>query len=62
MRFLRLALQALLFFLLLGTVIAIGSSETGVVEKLALAAVAAALIWIAVLVRRIGGPSAPRST
>ena len=62
MRVLRILLQAILFFLLLGIVLAIGSPETGVVEKLALAAVAAGLVWIAVLVRHIGHPHGPRST
>jgi hypothetical protein len=60
MRYLRLALQAVLFFLLLGTVIAIGSSETGVVEKLVLAAFAGVLVWLAVLVRHLGTHSATR--
>jgi hypothetical protein len=61
MRLLRLALQAVLFFLLLGAVIGIGASETGTLEKLVLAAFAALLIWLATLVRRIGEPSPPRS-
>ena len=61
MRFVRLALQAVLFFLLLGVVLGIASEETGVVEKIALAALAGVLIWLAALVRRIGGPSAPHS-
>jgi hypothetical protein len=61
MRLLRLALQAVLFFLLLPAVIGIGASETGTLEKLVLAAFAALLIWLATLVRRIGEPSPPRS-
>jgi ABC-type transport system involved in cytochrome c biogenesis permease component len=60
MRLIRLALQAILFFLLLAAVIGIGSGETGAVEKLALAAIGAVVIWLAVLVRRIGAPPAPR--
>ena len=62
MRALRILLQAILFFLLLGIVIAIGSQETGTVEKLVLAALGAGLIWIAVLVRQIGHPHGPHST
>ncbi len=61
MRLLRLALQAVLFFLLLGSVVGIGAPETGALEKLVLAAFAAFLIWLATLVRRIGEPSPPRS-
>ena len=38
MRSLRILLQAILFFLLLGSVIAIGAPETGVLEKLVLVA------------------------
>jgi hypothetical protein len=61
MRLVRLALQALLFFLLLGAVIGIGSAQTGVLEKLLLAALAGGLIWLAVRVRDIGaaGPHHP---
>ena len=61
MRLLRLALQAVLFFFLLGAVIGIASEETGALEKIVLAAFAGVLIWLAALVRRIGGPSAPHS-
>ena len=61
MRLVRLALQAVLFFLLLGAVLGLASEETGVLEKIALAALIGALIWLAALVRRIGGPSAPHS-
>jgi membrane associated rhomboid family serine protease len=62
MRVLRILLQAILFFLLLGIVMAIGSPETSVVVKLLLAALGGGLIWIAVLVRHIGHPHGPRST
>jgi len=62
MRLLRLALQAVLFFLLLGAVIGIGSGETGAVEKLVVAVVAGVLIWIAARLRRVGAPPAPRSS
>ena len=61
MRLVRLALQAVLFFFILGAVMGIASEETGVLEKLVLAALIGALIWLAALVRRIGGPSAPHS-
>ena len=53
-RLLRLALQVILFFLLLSVAVAIGSAETGVVEKVALCAVAGVLVWLASRVRRIG--------
>jgi hypothetical protein len=58
-RLLRLALQVVLFFLLLSLVVAIGSSETGMVEKVALIAAGAVLVWLASLVRRIGAPVRP---
>jgi hypothetical protein len=60
-RLVRLALQAVLFFFLLGAVIGIGSAETGVLEKLAFAALAGGLVWLAAIVRRIGAPPGPRS-
>ena len=53
-RLLRTALQVVLFFLLLSLAVAIGSGETGVVEKVALGAVAGVLLWLASCVRRIG--------
>ena len=53
-RLLRLALQVVLFFLLCSLAVAIGSAETGVVEKVALSAVAGVLVWLASRVRRIG--------
>jgi hypothetical protein len=62
LRALRIVLQAVLFFFLLGAVIAIGSPETGVLEKLVLALLIAGLVWIAVLVRHIGDTHGPRST
>jgi hypothetical protein len=61
MRLLRLAIQAVLFFLLLGAVVGIAASETGALEKAVLVAFAALVIWLATLVRRIGEPSPPRS-
>jgi hypothetical protein len=63
MRALRILLQAIVFFFLLAAVMAIGSPETGVVEKVGLALIAGGLIWIAVQVRHIGHhPHGPHST
>ena len=61
MRLVRLVIQAVLFFLLLGVVIAIGSQETGAAEKLAMAAFGAVLAWIAAQVRHLGDPHGPHS-
>jgi hypothetical protein len=55
-RLLRIALQVVLFFLLLSLVVAIGSAETGIVEKIGLGAAVAVLVWLASRVRRIGAP------
>jgi hypothetical protein len=55
-RLLRLALQVVLFFLLLSVVVAIGAAVTGMVEKVALIAAGAVLVWLASRVRRIGAP------
>ena len=55
-RLLRLALQLLLFFLVLSLVVAVGSAETGLVEKVALIAAGVVLVWLASRVRRIGTP------
>jgi hypothetical protein len=52
-RLFRLALQVVLFFLMLSLVMAIASAQTGVVEKAALIAAGAILIWLASRVRRI---------
>jgi hypothetical protein len=54
LRLLRLALQVVLFFLLLSLVVAVASAQTGTVEKAALIAAGAILIWLASRVRRIG--------
>ena len=56
MRLLRLALQVVLFFLLLSLVVAVASAQTGTVEKVALIAAGALLVWVASRVRRIGAP------
>jgi ABC-type transport system involved in cytochrome c biogenesis permease component len=61
MRLLRIALEAVLFFLLLAAVLGIGADETGVLEKLALAVIAAGLIWVAFRVRHFGSPHGPHS-
>jgi hypothetical protein len=58
-RLLRLALQVVLFLLLLSLVVATASAETGVVEKVALIAAGAVLVWLASRVRRIGAPVRP---
>jgi hypothetical protein len=55
-RLLRIALQVVLFFLLLSLVVAVASSQTGTVEKVALIAAGAVLVWLASRVRRIGAP------
>jgi hypothetical protein len=56
---LRLALQVVLFFLLLSLVVAVASAETGTVEKVVLIAVGCVLVWLASRVRRIGAPVRP---
>ena len=58
LRMFRLALQLVLFFLLFSLVVAVGSAQTGLVEKAALIAVGVALVWIASHVRRIGAAPA----
>ena len=52
LRLVRIALQVVLLFVLLGVVIAFGASETGALEKVALLAIAAVLIYAALLLRR----------
>lgn len=53
-RLLRLALQVVLFFLLLSLVVAVASMYTGTVEKVVLIAAGAVLVWLASRVQRIG--------
>jgi len=55
-RLLRLAVQVVLFFLLVSLVVGVASAQTGAVEKVALIAVGAVLVWLASRVRRIGAP------
>ena len=50
----RVALQIVLFFLLLGVVVSIGASQTGIVEKSLLVLFGLLLVWVAALVRRFG--------
>lgn len=54
MRLLRFTLQVVPFFLLLSLVVAVGSAETGIVQRVALIAAGAVLVWLASRVRRIG--------
>ena len=61
MRLLRIALQVVLFFLLLSLVVAVAAAETGPVEKVALITAGILLVWLASRVRRIGAPP-PRHT
>jgi len=56
LRLLRVALQVVLFFLLLSLVVAVATAQTGTVEKVALIAAGAVLVWLASLVRCIGAP------
>ena len=61
LRLLRMALQLVLFWLLLGSVIGIAAAETGALEKLALAVLGGVIVWLARHVRRIGAvPANPR--
>jgi hypothetical protein len=55
-RLLRLALQVVLFFVLLSLVVAVGSAQTGILEKVLLIAAGAVFVWLASWVRRIGAP------
>jgi hypothetical protein len=56
MRLLRVALQVVLFFVLLSLVFAV-AAPTGIVEKVALVAAGAVVVWVASRVRRIGAPA-----
>jgi hypothetical protein len=55
-RLLRLALQVVLFFLLLSLVVAVASAQTGTVEKVALIAAGVVIVRLASRVRRVGAP------
>jgi hypothetical protein len=54
LRLLRIALQVVLFFLLVSVVIGIGAAETGPLEKGALTIIGLGLVLVASRVRRIG--------
>jgi hypothetical protein len=58
-RLLRIVIQCLLVLLLVGIAIAIGASETGAAEKVALLALAGLLVYAAFWVRRLGGRPQP---
>ena len=58
MRLLRVALQVVLFFLLLSLVVAVAAPQTGLAEKVALVTVGLVLVWLASHVRRIGASPA----
>jgi hypothetical protein len=51
---LRIMIQVVLFFLLLGAVIGLGSPDTGPIEKAVLVPILVALVWAAVRVRGLG--------
>jgi hypothetical protein len=55
-RLLRLALQVVLFFLLISLVVAVASAQTGTVEKVALIAAGVVIVRLASRVRRVGAP------
>jgi hypothetical protein len=57
LRLLRLALLVVLFFWILGLVIAIGRPETGLIEDGVLVGVVAGLFVLAIPVRRLGARS-----
>jgi hypothetical protein len=56
LRLLRLALLAVLFFVLLSLMIVVVDAHTGLAEKAVLVAGAAIVVWLASRVRRIGTP------
>jgi hypothetical protein len=60
LRLLRIALQVVLFFLLIGVVIGIGTPNTGGLEKVVLVLVGLGLVWLATRLR--SDRSAPRSS
>lgn len=53
-RLLRIGIQCVLVLLLVSVAVAIGASETGAAEKVALGVVAGLLVYVAVWVRRLG--------
>jgi hypoxanthine-guanine phosphoribosyltransferase len=59
-RLLRIAIQCLLVLLLVSIAVAIGATETGAAEKVVLGVLAGLLVFVAVLVRRLGVRPQPR--
>jgi hypothetical protein len=57
LRVVRFALLLVLFFLVLGVIIAAGSPETGPIEKPILAVVAVGLVAASIPIHRIGARS-----
>ena len=57
LRLLRIAFQLVIFFLLLGVVMGLGTAETGPTEKVVLVPIGLALVWLAVQVRGLGRPT-----
>jgi hypothetical protein len=57
LRLLRIALQVVIFFLLIGVVMGIGAAETGPIEKVVLVPIGLALVWLAAQVRGLGRPT-----
>jgi len=57
LRLLRIALQVVIFFLLIGAVVGIGAAETGPIEKVVLVPIGLALVWLAAQVRGLGRPT-----
>ena len=56
LRIIRLALQVVLFFVLLSLVVAVATAQTGLIEKVVLFAAGAVVVWLASRVRHIGAP------
>ncbi len=50
----RIALQVVLFFVLLSVLVGVVSAQTGAAEKAVLVGLAGALVWLASVVRRMG--------
>ncbi len=59
-RLLRIAIQCVLVLLLISVAIAIGASETGPAEKVALVVIAGLLVYVATWLRRLGARPQPR--
>ena len=59
-RLLRIGIQCVLVLLLVSVAVAIGATETGAAEKVALAVLAGLLIYVSTWVRRLGVRPQPR--